>query len=86
MAWICAQKAAGKFYGATTGLFLAYTWGHYHDRMFHYLKWRGNRMLFQLGIIMVCFFNLSRLVLWLLITSLQGKDMVLMNYLLINYT
>lgn len=30
MSWIAKQKAKGKLYGATTGLFLAVSWGHWH--------------------------------------------------------
>jgi hypothetical protein len=53
MSWICKQKAAGKFYGATSGLFLALTWGHLHDRILQYIPVAFNRKLTQLGIIMV---------------------------------
>lgn len=84
MAWICAQKAAGKFVGATSGLFLALTWGHYHDRIFHYFKFRGNKILFQLGIVMVLI-KIFRPALSLLITSSLDVEEVLMNYLLIKF-
>lgn len=53
MAWICKQKAQGKFWGASTGLFLALTWGHYHHNIIKYLKFSFNPRLTQLGIIMV---------------------------------
>jgi hypothetical protein len=53
MSWVCRQKAAGKFYGATTGLFLALTWGHLHERLLQYTPFTFNRKLSQLGIIMV---------------------------------
>lgn len=53
MAWICKQKAQGKFWGATTGLFIALTWGHYHHRFLHYFRLSFNPRLTQLGIIMV---------------------------------
>lgn len=53
MAWICKQKAEGKFWGATSGLFLALTWGHYHHRILHYFRLSFSPRLTQLGIIMV---------------------------------
>lgn len=53
MSWICRQKAAGKFWGASTGLFLAITWGHLHERLIQYVPFSFNRRLTQLGIIMV---------------------------------
>lgn len=56
MAWICKQKAQGKFWGASTGLFLAFTWGHYHDQVIQYFRVNFNRKFTQLGIIMVYLF------------------------------
>lgn len=53
MSWICRQKAAGKFWGATSGLFLAATWGHYHERVLRYLPFTFDRRLTQLAIVMV---------------------------------
>lgn len=53
MAWIAQQKAKGKFVGATSGLFMAITWGHWHDRITQMLKFSFNRRITQLGIIMV---------------------------------
>lgn len=53
MAWICQQKAKGKFVGATTGLFLALTWGHWHDNIIKHLKINFSRRITQLGIVMV---------------------------------
>ena len=52
MAWVCQQKAKGKFVGAASGLFLAFSWGHWHDRIMPYLGLRFNRRFTQLGIIM----------------------------------
>jgi hypothetical protein len=53
MSWICKQKAAGKFWGAGSGLFLALTWGHFHHRLVNYLPFTFNKGFSQLGIIMV---------------------------------
>lgn len=53
MAWICQQKAEGKFWGASTGLFIALTWGHFHDRVLQYFRLSFDRRFTQLGIIMV---------------------------------
>jgi len=53
MSWICRQKAAGKFWGASTGLFLALSWGHMHERIVRFLPFTFHRGLTQLGIIMV---------------------------------
>lgn len=53
MAWIAQQKAKGKFVGATSGLFMALTWGHWHDNITRALKISFNRRITQLGIIMV---------------------------------
>jgi hypothetical protein len=53
MSWICKQKAAGKFWGAGTGLFMAVSWGHWHNYLMQYTPFRWNKQLTQLAIIMV---------------------------------
>eukprot|EP00178_Gracilaria_changii_P022757 TRINITY_DN67866_c0_g1_i1.p1 TRINITY_DN67866_c0_g1~~TRINITY_DN67866_c0_g1_i1.p1 ORF type:complete len:140 (-),score=3.04 TRINITY_DN67866_c0_g1_i1:108-527(-) len=52
MSWIAQQKARGKFWGASTGLFLAISWGHWHDRILGYFRINYSKRLTQLGIIM----------------------------------
>ena len=53
MTWIAQQKAKGKFVGASLGLFLAFSWGHWHDRLTQLLRLNFNRRITQLGIIIV---------------------------------
>ena len=53
MSWIAQQKAKGKFIGASSGLFLALTWGHWHDRILGYFRVRFSPRLSQLAIIIV---------------------------------
>jgi hypothetical protein len=52
LSWIAQQKAKGKFFGATSGLFLALTWGHWHHRILAYFKLNFSMRFTQLGIIM----------------------------------
>ena len=59
MSWIAQQKAKGKFVGASTGLFLALSWGHWHDRILGYFRLRFNQRFTQLGIIMVILISFS---------------------------
>jgi len=55
MSWIAEQKPKGKFFGLVTGLFLAASWGHWHDRIVSYLKFSFNRRYTQFYIIAVIF-------------------------------
>lgn len=51
MAWISEQKPKGKFYGFLAGSFLAFSWGHWHDRIFAQFGLRFSRFYTQLAII-----------------------------------
>ena len=59
MSWIAQQKAKGKFIGASSGLFLALTWAHWHDRILGYFRVRFSPRLSQLAIIIVKLILLS---------------------------
>ena len=49
MTWIAEQKAKGKFVGATSGLFLALTWGHWHHRILAYFNLHFSMRIKLLG-------------------------------------
>ena len=53
MSWIAQRKSKGKFYGAATGLFLAATWGHWHDRILRAFRFHFPRGITQFGIVIV---------------------------------
>jgi hypothetical protein len=51
MTWISQQKPQGKFYGVLGGSFLAFTWGHFHERIFGQFGIKCNRIYTQLAIL-----------------------------------
>lgn len=53
MTWIAEQKPRGKFYGALTGSFMAFAWGHWHDRIFAHFGFKCKRIYTQLAILSV---------------------------------
>ena len=59
MAWIGEQKPKGKFYGTLVGGFLAYSWGHWHHRVFRQFGITGGKIWSQLAIISVALQSLS---------------------------
>ena len=51
MAWISEQKPKGKFYGLLSGSFLAWTWSHWHQRIFAHMGINCSKLYFQLAVI-----------------------------------
>jgi len=51
MAWIAEQKPKGKFYGFLTGSFVAFSWGHWHDRTLAHFGIKCSRIYTQLVIL-----------------------------------
>jgi len=51
MSWIAEQKPKGKFYGLTVGSFIAFGWGHWHDRVMSYLRFHWHKGFTQLAIV-----------------------------------
>lgn len=51
MAWIADQKPKGKFLGFVGGSFLAFTWGHWHHKIFGYYGIKCNKIYTQLAIL-----------------------------------
>ena len=47
MSWIAEQKPKGKFIGLVTGVFLAFSWGHWHDRIASYFRFNWNKRFSQ---------------------------------------
>jgi hypothetical protein len=56
MSWIAEQKPKGKFIGLVTGVFLALSWGHWHDRVMSYFKFNWNKRYSQFFFIAVFIF------------------------------
>jgi len=65
MAWIAEQKPRGKFYGTLVGSFMAFAWGHWHERIFSHFGFKCKRIYTQLAIISVLFKPLRYL--WVLV-------------------
>lgn len=55
MAWIADQKPLGKFFGTLSGAFIAFTWGHFHERFFGSIGLKFSRRYTQVAIIGVQF-------------------------------
>jgi hypothetical protein len=53
MAWIADQKPRGKFYGFLSGSFVAFAWGHWHDRILAHIGLKCNRIYGQFAILAV---------------------------------
>jgi hypothetical protein len=53
MSWIAEQKPKGKFIGLATGVFLAFSWGHWHDRCMSYFRFNWNKRFSQFFLIAV---------------------------------
>jgi hypothetical protein len=53
MSWIAEQKPKGKFMGLVAGSFLAYSWGHWHDRILSYFRFSFSRKYTQFYIVAV---------------------------------
>lgn len=53
MTWIAERKSKGKFIGLISGGFLAFAWGHWHDRIFANFGIRCSRLYTQAAIIAV---------------------------------
>jgi len=51
MAWLAEQKPKGKFYGTLVGAFMAFSWGHWHDRIFSHFGLKCKRLYTQLAIL-----------------------------------
>ena len=78
MAWISEQKPKGKFYGFLAGSFLAFSWGHWHERIFGTFGIRCNRLYTQLAILGVRLPTRSCR-LWSVTTSPASPDTVQTN-------
>ena len=56
MSWIADQKPKGKSIGLATGAFLAFSWGHWHERVTSYFRFTWNKRFTQFYIIAVKLF------------------------------
>jgi hypothetical protein len=56
MSWIAQQQPKGKVLGATVGAFLAFSWGHWHDKIAGYFRVTWSKRISQLMIITVSYF------------------------------
>jgi type IV secretory pathway TraG/TraD family ATPase VirD4 len=56
MSWIAEQKPKGKFMGLVAGSFLAYSWGHWHDRIISYFRFGFSKRYTQFYIVAVSTF------------------------------
>jgi hypothetical protein len=59
MSWIADQKPKGKFIGLVTGTFLAFAWGHWHDRFTSYFRFNWNKRFSQFFFVAVNIYNYS---------------------------
>lgn len=87
MSWIAEQKPKGKFFGLLTGIFLAASWGHWHDRIVSYLKFSFNRRYTQFYIIAVFLLLIKGCVFLgdhIFVGNRKGGDQVLFNNLRLN--
>lgn len=53
MAWLAAQKPRGKTIGAIGGAFIAFSWGHVHDKILAKMNIRFNRLYTKFAIFAV---------------------------------
>lgn len=51
MSWLADQKPKGKMSGLFAGTFLAFAWGHWHERLLGYFGIRCNKIYWQLLIV-----------------------------------
>lgn len=56
MSFIAEQKPKGKFVGLVSGVFLAVSWGHWHDRIMSYFRFNFNKRYTQFYIVAVPIF------------------------------
>ena len=68
MAWIADQKPAGKFYGTIAGSFVAFSWGHFHSRVFNSIGLKFNKCYTQLAILGVHFNEYRPSLLWVIMS------------------
>lgn len=56
MSWIAQQQPKGKVLGLIAGSFLAFSWGHWHDRAAAYFRITWSKRVSQFFILSVLFY------------------------------
>lgn len=80
MSFIAEQKPKGKFIGLMGGLFLAFSWGHWHDRILSYFRFSFNKRYTQFYIVAAAVIFGDH---WF-VGNRKGGDHIITNSLFVN--